>query len=551
MTIRILPPNTVNRIAAGEVIERPASAVKELVENSIDAKSTRIEISLINAGKTLIKVEDNGSGMTKQELGLCVERHATSKLPDDDLLQVKYMGFRGEALPSIASVSRFAMTSRKHDSEQAWQINIEGGDFCNLVPAACKQGTSVEIRDLFYATPARLKLLRSDRTEIEKIKDIVMRLAMANPHIDFMLSCDGKILAKYQGNRQESGDSRLNRLGDILGKDFRANSLAIDYKRDEIKLSGFASLPTYNRGTSSEQYLFVNNRPVRDKLLLGTVKAAYQDFLERNRHPIVALFLDLPPEQVDVNVHPAKAEVRFRDTAIIRGMIISALKNSLASGGQRASSSISQVAGNLFRPQQFPSTQFSSPQFPSHNYNNVGEHNLPQNSFFDYAPPLARPLEQTNITNSPQPNYRLGAACGQLHNTYIVAQTGDGIILVDQHAAHERLVYEKMKTAIEKSGIARQKLLIPEIVELGEPYASHLLKRSCEFAELGLILDSFGEGTIAVREIPALLGKTDIAGLIRDLADDIEEFGESLALKEKLEHICGTIACHGSVRAGR
>jgi DNA mismatch repair protein MutL len=548
MTIRILPPTTVNRIAAGEVIERPASAVKELVENAIDAGATHIDVTLLLAGKSLIRVSDNGCGMSRDELALCIERHATSKLPDDDLLRVKFLGFRGEALPSIGSVSRLSIASRKAGAEDAWQVNVEGGEVRESVPAARKPGTTVEVRDLFYATPARLKFLRSDRTEVDQARDIIMRLAMANPGISFTFMSDGRSLARYDGAQGDLPDARMKRLGDILGRDFRENALAIDILRDDVRLTGFASLPTYNRGTSTEQYLFVNNRPVRDKLLLGVVKAAYQDFLERNRHPVVALFLDVPEEHVDVNVHPAKAEVRFRDVNQVRGLIITALKQGLASGGQRAATTVADEARSLLAANVTP---YYHQQGGGPVRGRVAEHS--HGLQLAASQVMQAPLARAEAIALPEeaPAYRLGAARGQVHNTYIVSQTADGIVIVDQHAAHERLVYERMKATLAETGMARQKLLIPEVVELGEPAASRLVKRSGEFAALGLAVDSFGEGAVIVREIPALLGDTDVRGLLRDLADDIEEFGEALALRDKLEHICGTMACHGSVRAGR
>jgi len=552
MTIRILPPTTISRIAAGEVIERPASAVKELVENAIDAGAKHIDIVLRDAGKTLIQVNDDGTGMNKAELALAVERHATSKLPDDDLLQVKHLGFRGEALPSIGSVSRLTITSRARGSDAAWQIHVEGGETSEVTPAAHAAGTTVEVRDLFYATPARLKFLRADRTEVEHAKDIVMRLAMAHPEVSFTFTSDARTLLRYGSAQGDLLKGRIARLGDVLGREFEANSLAIDVTRDTTRLSGFASLPTYNRGTSSEQYLFVNNRPVRDKLLLGVVRAAYQDFLGHGRHPVVALFLDLAADTVDVNVHPAKAEVRFREPGLVRGMIITALKHALAEAGHRASTTVSLAALGAARPQSVP---YSPHSFAAPMHGNLAEavamlyeplapSLLPQTA----QPPAARTQE---VPMQESVAYPLGAARGQLHNTYIVAQTQDGIVIVDQHAAHERLVYERMKESLAQTGMARQKLLLPEVVELGEPDASRLLARAGEFAALGLVMESFGEGTVVVREVPALLGDTDVRGLIRDLADDIEEWGDALALKEKLEHICGTMACHGSVRAGR
>jgi DNA mismatch repair protein MutL len=554
MTIRILPPTTVSRIAAGEVIERPASAVKELVENAMDAGAQHIDVALGGAGKTFIRVQDDGVGMSRSELPLAVERHATSKLPDDDLLHVRFMGFRGEALPSIGSVSRLTITSRAKSADDAWQIHVEGGEVSGVTPASHKTGTTVEVRDLFYATPARLKFLRADRTEVEHAKDIVMRLAMARPDISFTFTSDDRTMLRFGRIEGALVEGRKARLGDILGDEFAANSLPIDALRESIRLTGFASLPTYNRGTSAQQYLFVNSRPVRDKLLLGTVRAAYQDFLSHQRHPVVALFLDIPPDSVDVNVHPAKAEVRFRDTGMVRGTIVTALKTALMNAGHRASTTVSLAALGAARPE---STAFSySPRpAPVSSYGNLAEavslvYNNPAPVLFAHneQAPLARAPE---LVAKDDIAYPLGAARGQLHNTYIVAQTQDGIVIVDQHAAHERLVYERMKLALAESGMARQKLLLPEVVELGEPDASRLVKRAAEFANLGLVLEAFGEGTVVVREVPALLGDTDVRGLIRDLADGVEEWGEALALREKLEHICGTMACHGSVRAGR
>ncbi len=556
MTIRILPPTTISRIAAGEVIERPASAVKELVENAIDAGATHIDVMLSLAGKALISVSDDGFGMSRAELALCVARHATSKLPDDDLLHVHTLGFRGEALPSIGSVSRLTITSRARGAAEAWAIHVEGGETGNPTPAAHESGTRVEVRDLFYATPARLKFLRVDRTEEGHAKDIIMRLAMAHPEISFTLATDERTLVRYNAAQGELLDARLLRLGDVLGREFHANSLAIDAVREGLHLSGFASLPTYNRGTSSEQYLFVNNRPVRDKLLLGTVRAAYQDFLGHGRHPVVALFLQLPADEVDVNVHPAKAEVRFRDVALVRGLIVSALKRALSEAGHRASTTVSLVAQSLLKPGGAPASSYYSPAQSSFTASH-GHLAEAVAMMSDFTPSFMGMTEQAPQARAPEAvaqdytAYPLGAARGQLHNTYIVAQTQTGIVIVDQHAAHERLVYERMKVSLAETGMARQKLLIPEVVELGEPEASYLVKRAEEFAALGLILEPFGEGTVVVREVPALLGDTDVKGLIRDLADDTREFGEALALKEKLEHICGTMACHGSVRAGR
>lgn len=554
--IRVLPTITVNRIAAGEVIERPASAVKELVENAIDAGADRIEVHIKGGGKVGISVVDNGWGMTRDELALAIQRHATSKLPDDDLLNVQFLGFRGEALPSIGSVSRMEITSRTAGDENAWCIRVEGGTISEVEPAAHPHGTRIDVRDLFYATPARLKFLKSDVSEVRFISDIVQRLAMAHPQVAFLLASDGRKLLRVEAcNQDDLFDARLKRLADVMGREFGENAIPVAAEREGACLYGFAGLPTYNRGTSTAQYLFVNGRPVRDKLLLGTIRAAYQDFLARDRHPVVALFVDIPCEEVDVNVHPTKAEVRFRDAGLIRGMIIGALKHALADAGFRASSTVSASALSSFRPQPFlpdyqPAQAYQAPVHypPAAFYDNAARQ--PANVLFADEPPMTRQAEWQPPQAGLQ-HYPLGAACAQLHETYVVAQTRDGIVIVDQHAVHERLVYERMKTALAETGIARQTLLIPEVVEL-EPYAAHqLANRASELAELGLVLEAFGEGAIVVREVPAMLGDTDVQALVKDLADDLAEFGETLALRDKLEHVCGTMACHGSVRAGR
>lgn len=556
--IRILPMVTVNRIAAGEVIERPASAVKELVENALDAGANRIEVHITGGGKVGICVVDNGRGMSREELSIAIQRHATSKLPDDDLLNVEYLGFRGEALPSIGSVSRMEITSRTAGDDSAWSIRVEGGKVGEVTPAAHPQGTRIEVRDLFYATPARLKFLKGDVAEMRAISDIAQRLAMAHPEVAFLLTSDGRKLLRVEANRQEDlFDARLRRLADVMGREFGENAMPITAEREGVRLYGFAGLPTYNRGTSTAQYLFVNGRPVRDKLLLGTVRAAYQDFLARDRHPVVALFVEIPSQEVDVNVHPAKAEVRFRDAGVIRGMIIGALKHALAEAGFRASTTVSATALSAFRPQQatallsYPIAQGAMPLAqPAAFYDSAARQSQNGISLFAAEAPMARPLSQPEVATE-EAQYPLGAACAQLHGTYVVAQTTDAIVIVDQHAVHERLVYERMKAALAANGIARQTLLIPEVVEL-EPFAAQqLATRAVELAELGLVLEPFGEGAIVVREVPALLGDTDVRGLVKDLADDLVEFGETLALRDRLEHVCGTMACHGSVRAGR
>ena len=559
--IRRLPAQTVNRIAAGEVIERPASVIKELVENALDAGASQIDIRYEDGGRTVITVTDDGKGMDPANLSLAVERHATSKLPDDtDLLNIATMGFRGEALPSIGSVARLSLISQTEDDDSAWELRVEGGVKHDLRPAPRfgLHGTRVDVRDLFYATPARLKFMKSERSESMAISDIVKRLAMANPHVGFTLTNGQRTSLRVSGTPL-SEDGRLVRLSKILSDDFGANAVAVEAEREGIELSGFAGLPTFSRGNSAHQYLFVNGRPVKDKLLTGAVRGAYQDFLARDRHPVVALYLDLPLEHVDVNVHPAKSEVRFRNPGLVRGMIVSALRHALAGAGHRASTTVSDYALGKIQTEQA-------------NYAYQGRYGGTSRG---YAPPpfsndpalqplidgmSARVEETPDGFVSPIPgqadqvpieDYPLGMARAQLHETYIVAQTGDGIVIVDQHAAHERLVYEEMKQKMAGQGVPRQTLLIPDVVELGETDTARILARHEELAEMGLVIEPFGQGTICVRETPALLGEVNVQGLLRDLADDLAEYDEALSLKERFEHVCGTMACHGSVRAGR
>ncbi|MBW7850537.1 MAG: DNA mismatch repair endonuclease MutL [Rhodospirillales bacterium] len=547
MTIRLLPPTLVNRIAAGEVVERPASAVKELVENAIDAGATRVDVTLGEGGQSLIAVVDDGCGMSCDDLELAVERHATSKLPDDDLLRIGHLGFRGEALPSIGSVSRLRITSRPRGAAEAWSLSVEGGAKGRPEPAAHPFGTRVEVRDLFYATPARLKFLKAPRTEFGHALDIVQRLAMARPDIAFSLADGGRVALRLPAAPGAGG--RLERLAAVLGRDFADNALAIAAERQGVRLSGFVGLPTLNRGTAAAQYVFVNGRPVRDRLFLGAVRAAYQDFLAADRHPLVALFLDVPPEEVDVNVHPAKAEVRFRDAGLVRGLIVGALRHALADAGHRAATTVSGAALGALRPGMRSPPRpapgllglAAAAQAPA----GLGERSLP-----DLALPPAAPVAEADA-GAPEGDYPLGVARGQIHDTYIVAQTADGIVIVDQHAAHERLVYERMKQALAAGGVPRQGLLLPEVVELDEAAAERLTARAGELATLGLLIEGFGPGAVVVREVPALLGAPDVRGLVRDLADELAEWGEALALTERLAEVCGTMACHGSVRAGR
>jgi DNA mismatch repair protein MutL len=554
--IRRLPETLVNRIAAGEVVERPASAVKELVENAIDAGARRIDISLRDGGRAMIAVSDDGRGMGADDLALAVERHATSKLPDDDLVRINSLGFRGEALPSIGAVARLSLVSRPANADTAWSIMVEGGAKSEVRPAALSAGTRVEVRDLFYATPARLKFMKSARSEREATKDTVERLAMAHPSIAFTLSDDEKVLLRLPV-AGEGEQGRLIRLGAVLKNDFADNALAIDAVRDETRLYGFAGLPTLNRPTTAGQYLFVGGRPVRDKLLHGAVRGAYQDFLARDRHPMLALFLELPPEEVDVNVHPAKAEVRFRDAGLVRGLIVGALKHALAAAGHRASTTVAAAALGAARP--LSGTLPQAPKFSfGHNFSTPSRVAREAAAAFQapegqgmLAPAKPAGRVETIVEPKSGEDYPLGAARAQVHETYIVAQTADGIVIVDQHAAHERLVYEKMKAALENGEVARQGLLIPEVVELDENAARRLIERGEELAELGLIIEPFGGGAVLVREMPALLGTTDAQALVCDLAEELGELGDHLSLKEKLEEVCGTMACHGSVRAGR
>lgn len=551
MTIRLLPPVLVNRIAAGEVVERPAAAVKELVENAIDAGAARIDITLRDGGQSLLAVGDDGTGMSADELSLAVERHCTSKLPDDNLSRIPALGFRGEALPSIGAVSRMRIVSRPRDAANGWEIAVEAGHKSAPVPAAAPFGTRVEVRDLFFATPARLKFLKTPRTERELAVDTVRRLAMAYPAIAFSVTGDeDRSLLRLP----PVGD-RAARLAALLGRDFGQNSLAIEAERGGFVLTGLAGLPTLNRALPRDQFLVVNGRPVRDKLLAGAVRGAYQDVLARDRHPIVALFLDGPAEEIDVNVHPAKAEVRFRDAGLVRGLIVGALRAALAAAGHRASTTVASAALGAFRPGGAAlappgagSRQFAFPRSSALALAEAGNAFLaPETLPADATSPDAAMLP-TPPSAAEAP---LGSARAQLHGTYILAETATGIVLVDQHAAHERLVHERIKQALAANGVARQSLLLPEIVELGEAEAARLAARADELAEFGLIIEKFGPGAVVVREVPALLPGLDVASLIRDLADELAEWGAALSLKERVESVCGTLACHTSVRAGR
>ena len=563
MTIRRLPPETVNRIAAGEVVERPASAVKELVENALDAGARRLEITAENGGLTRILVCDDGAGLARDELPLAVERHATSKLQPDaeggwDLLHISTLGFRGEALPSIGSVARLSISARARGAADAWALKVEGGAMGQPGPCAFADphGARVEVRDLFFATPARLKFMKSERAESQAIAEEVKRQAMAHPAVSFTLDLDGRRVLRL-GAESDDAEGRLRRLSQILGRDFQDNAIELDQSRDGLRLSGFAGLPTYSRGNAAHQYLFVNGRPVRDRLLQGALRAAYADFLARDRHPTAALYLDLDPQLVDVNVHPAKAEVRFRDPALVRGLIVGGLRHALAAAGHRASTTVAAATLAGFRPAQFAGTPAlgpgswaaaawmggAAPALPGVEELSARAELEPEAGF--------TPLAASGVVFDPidQP---LGAARAQLHETYVVAQTRDGMVIVDQHAAHERLVYERMKAEMARSGgAARQALLIPEVVELDPADAERVSARAGELAALGLVLEPFGAGAVLVRETPALLGEVEAGALVRDIADDLAETGAGTALSERLQAVCATLACHGSVRAGR
>ncbi len=560
MTIRLLPEQIVNRIAAGEVVERPASAVKELVENAIDAGADQIDVVIEDGGRKRITITDNGCGMTADELSLAVERHATSKLNDDDLADIRTMGFRGEALPSIASVSRFRLISRSDGAPDAWALSIEAGKKLPIAPASLTRGTRVEVRDLFFATPARLKFLKSERTERSHILDSLRRLALAHPGIGFSLREGDRTLFQAAKSGEDLSRSRRRRAAIILGQDFVENALDINADRQGLRLTGLAGLPTFNRGLAQHQYLFVNGRPVRDRLLTGAVRGAYMDFLARNRHPVLVLFLEVPAEFVDVNVHPAKAEVRFQDAGLVRGLIVSALKHGLAEAGHRASTTVANAALGAIRPgtAPYPGLPYGQRSYPTLPQGYRQAMSDPGRAHFqaelDQSGPLSRPSARLGAgkpEDVSSENYPLGVARGQVHATYIVSQTRDGIVIVDQHAAHERLVYERMKQAMEEGGVKRQLLLLPEVVELEADAAASLLSRSAELEQFGLVIEAFGADAVIVREVPGLLKSMDVKALVRDLADEIGTFDQALSLKERLEEVSSTMACHGSVRAGR
>ena len=554
--IRILPDHIINQIAAGEVVERPASAVKELVENAIDAGATRIEVSLADGGRTMLAVDDDGAGMDADALKLAVQRHATSKISGDDIMMINHLGFRGEALPSIASVSRMTITSRGGADTHGWTLVVEHSKMGEMRPASRQKGTRVVVEDLFASVPARLKFLKTDRTETAQVLDIVRRISMAHPHIGFAVS-DSRRQSMTLPPRAE--DDLRGRIRDAMGADFADDALAIDARRDAVALTGLAGLPSFHKSTATAIHLYVNGRAVRDRVLVGAVRAAYADTLPQGRHPVVVLFITLPPEDVDVNVHPAKAEVRFRDAGMIRALLINALRGEIGvapvSGGN-----LSRQALNMGRRGGISSGGIDW-QAPHHQA-------LPMHD----APPDARQAGEQHAGFAPTPNqdsnqipkqdfaqppeiiaadYPLGAAKAQLHKTYIIAETAEGIVLIDQHAAHERLVLERIKAEHADGSVERQILLVPEVVEVDAAGLAVLLEHAEMLGVRGLVLEAFGDGALLVREVPAILGQFDIQRLVRDTAEELLESDDSKNLEDRINHVWATISCYGSVRAGR
>ncbi|WP_417260469.1 DNA mismatch repair endonuclease MutL [Celeribacter sp.] len=572
--IRQLDEGAINRIAAGEVVERPASAVKELVENAVDAGARRIEVDYADGGKTLIRVTDDGCGMTGDDLPLALSRHATSKIDGSDLLDIHTFGFRGEALPSLGAVGRLKITSRVEGGEGV-SMTVSGGRSEPVKPAALSKGTIVELRDLFYATPARLKFLRTDRAESQAIGDVIKRLAMAEPFVGFTLrdvsgGGEGRVTFRADPESGDLFDALHGRLARVLGKEFAENALAIDAEREGLHLTGYAALPTYSRGSAVTQFLFVNGRPVKDKLLVGALRGAYFDFLSRDRHPAACLFIDCDPHLVDVNVHPAKSEVRFRDPGLARGLIVSALRHALAEAGHRASTTVANATLGAMRPEgqgdaprSYQMDQrslggrlggYTAPPRPSsevldQSYQWQAPERFETPGFAEAAHPSAR---FEDVEAAPEVEaLPLGAARAQVHENYIIAQTERGIVIVDQHAAHERLVYEKLKAQMAENGVASQALLIPEVVELGANDAQTLLEMADDLARLGLVIEPFGGGAIAVRETPAILGRVDAKAMISDVLDELEDLGDSLSVQARIEAVLSRVACHGSIRSGR
>ena len=542
--IKQLSETAINQIAAGEVVERPASAIKELVENAIDAGATRIAIDYVDGGKSFIRVTDNGSGIRTEDLPLAMTRHATSKIDGSNLLDIQSFGFRGEALPSLGAVGKLNIMSRCGEADGA-ELQVNGGKLSAVRPVAMQPGTRVTLSDLFYATPARLKFLRSDRAEAKSISDTIRRLAMAEPSISFTLRdmATERIILQVQAEQGDMFDALRGRLGQIMGNTFIENAITVDAEREGICLTGFAGLPTYSRGSAISQFLFVNGRPVRDKLLLGGLRGAYSDLLPRDRHPVVALFVECEPECVDVNVHPAKAEVRFRDPGIVRGLIVSGLRQSMAQAGYRTATTLADVALGKFEAQTKSRVYQMDRVGNSFGYAASRENE----TIFDVQPSARTETEyQTETQNTP-----LGAARAQLHENYIISQTDQGLIIVDAHAAHERLLYEKLKAQLNNSRVLSQALLIPEVITLPEDEILLLLEQSDVLSKLGLTVEAFGQGAVSVQTIPAILGQINVKKLVFDIVDELSDGGSIQSLNSKIETILSRVACHGSVRTGR
>ena len=557
--IRQLDETAINRIAAGEVVERPASAVKELVENAIDAGARRITVEYADGGKTMIRVTDDGCGIAGNDLLLALSRHATSKIDGSDLLNIHSFGFRGEALPSLGAVGRLTITSRAQGHDGA-EIAVTGGIHEAVKPAALSAGTVVTLRDLFYATPARLKFLRTDRAEAQAIGDVIKRLAMAEPFVRFVLrdvsgGDKGREVFRAEAEQGELFDALHGRLRQVLGREFAENSLPIDAERDGFHLTGFAALPTYSRGSAVAQYLFVNGRPVKDKMLIGALRGAYFDFLSRDRHPAAALFVDCDPNLVDVNVHPAKSEVRFREPGVVRGLIVSALRHALANAGHRASTTVADATLGAMRPEPQGEARIYQMDRPSGEARHAAYQSQVPEGFAEMSSPWGR-VERSDEENpqsseAPPVDYPLGTARGQVHENYIIAQTATGMVIVDQHAAHERLVYEKLKNQMAQNGVPAQALLIPEIIALSSSDRAQILSVAEDLARFGLGIEPFGGDAIAVRETPAILGEVNAEAMIRDVLDELEGEGESLLVQARIEAILSRVACHGSIRSGR
>ncbi|WP_039456427.1 DNA mismatch repair endonuclease MutL [Candidatus Jidaibacter acanthamoebae] len=571
MKIKRLTEKTINRIAAGEVIERPLSVIKELVENSIDAGAKNIVIEIERGGRNLIIITDDGEGITKDDLLLAIERHATSKLSEDDICNINFHGFRGEALPSIASVSRMKITSRHITKDEAWQIEVLGGEVQNLVPAGLKQGTVVEVRDLFYFTPNRLKFLKSESSEISVCTDLINRFALCHANISFKFISDGRVVLNYKPNQTDlSGED--TRVGDILGADFLKNSVKVSFSRDYLSFKGYTSLPTYSRKTSVNYLTYVNRRIIRDKFFIGAVKAAYNGLIPHDRYPMIALFLEIDPYEVDVNVHPTKAEVRFKDENFIRGTLISEIRKAIAqasapqASGEINPSKLYHPQINLLPPRPIVQSSLNINRFVderpqaktfSNNFNREVSTSQIHDSITDsfrsvnFEVVENKSVEKAEESSSSSDSFPLGFAKCQINNTFIISESKDGFIIVDQHAAHERLVLEKMKKAMQENRVKSQPLLVPEVVEVGAAMAEKILEFSLSLRKFGIVIERNGLSQILVREVPYLLGKLDIRGFIFDLADNISEYNTITNLDEKLDEICGNIACHSSIRAGR